>query len=110
MGDIVKKTGWKQFSTVREGNAIGFVDFIRRILGPIEPTGRLSLGKAAEILNVPESYLDTLLEENAIPHVRLGTRKRIRYGDLMKYKRHRDRKRRQGLVQLAAMTQECDSR
>lgn len=110
VGDIVKKSGLKQFSPVREGMAIGFVDFIKRILGHIMPTGRLSLGEAAAILNVPESYLDTLLEEKAIPHVRRGTRKQIWYGDLMEYKRNRDRKRSQGLAQLAAMTQECDSR
>jgi len=55
------------------------------------PGKNISHHEAALILNVPESYLGTLLEEKDIPHVRIGPLKLIKYKELLDYKVRRDK-------------------
>ncbi|MDE2759364.1 MAG: PIN domain-containing protein [Paracoccaceae bacterium] len=110
MGDLVKKTGLKQFSPAGEGISIDYIDHVKGILSRIMPSRKLSQGEAAAMLNVPESHLESLLEEKKLPLVLNGTGRKVRYRDVMNYKASRDRQRQEGLVQLAAMTQECDNR
>jgi excisionase family DNA binding protein len=61
--------------------------------------------EAADILNVSHQYLVGLLEAQAIPHSRVGTRCRVGFGDLINYKNDRDVKRREGLSQMTRMSQ-----
>lgn len=66
----------------------------------------LSSQEAAELLNVSRPYLYTLLDQNQIPFIKVGTHRRIRFEDLMAYKQGRDGQRRQSLGELAALSQE----
>jgi excisionase family DNA binding protein len=68
----------------------------------------LTTYQAAAILNVSRPFLIKLLEQGAIPYVKTGTHRRIRFDDLMAYKRHRDAERRQPLDRLARMSGALD--
>jgi len=66
----------------------------------------LTTQEAADLLNVSRPYLVRLLNENRIPHTKTGTHRRIKFGDLMEFKRTRDTERRQRLAELTALTEE----
>ncbi|MGH2516681.1 MAG: helix-turn-helix domain-containing protein [Ktedonobacterales bacterium] len=61
---------------------------------------------AADILNISRSYLVRLLEEGALPFAKIGTHRRVRFDDLMRYKQRRDAERRWGLAERTQMSQE----
>jgi excisionase family DNA binding protein len=62
--------------------------------------------EAADFLNISRPYLYSLLDGDQIPYMMVGTHRRIRFEDLMDYKRKRDRQRHQALSELAAFSQE----
>ena len=66
----------------------------------------LTTQEAADILNVSRPYLVKLLEQGEIPFVKTGTHRRIRFSDLMRYKKHRDAERHRKLTELTQMSQE----
>ena len=66
----------------------------------------LTTQEAADILNVSRPYLVKLLEEGKIPYGMVGTHRRIRFSDLMEYKKRRDAERSRGLAELTQMSQE----
>ncbi len=66
----------------------------------------LTTQEAADILNVSRPYLVKLLEEGKIPYGLVGTHRRIRFSDLMEYKKRRDAERSRGLAELTQMSQE----
>ncbi|TAK32082.1 MAG: helix-turn-helix domain-containing protein [Chloroflexota bacterium] len=63
----------------------------------------LTTQEAADILNVSRQYFVRLLEEGRIPFTKAGTHRRIRFGDLMEFKRHRDTLREQKLDELTRL-------
>ncbi|MFB2970830.1 helix-turn-helix domain-containing protein [Aerosakkonema sp. BLCC-F183] len=67
----------------------------------------LTTQEAADILNISRPFLIKLLEEEQIPYIKVGKHRRIRYEDLMKYKKQRDEKRDKMLTQLIQMSQEA---
>ena len=68
---------------------------------------QLTTEQAADILNVSRLFLVKLLDEGAIPYIKVGSHRRIQFKDLIIYKEHRDRKRRKLLDQLIEMTEEA---
>ena len=66
----------------------------------------LTSQEAADILNVSRPYLVKLLDEGAIPSIKVGAHRRIRFEDLMAYRRHRDAERDQALTELTQLSQE----
>ncbi|MDZ8084722.1 MAG: helix-turn-helix domain-containing protein [Nostoc sp. DedQUE12b] len=67
----------------------------------------LTTQQAAEFLNVSRPYLIKLLEQGEIPHIKVGSHRRVRFDDLMNYKQQRDVKRDQLLTELTQMGQEA---
>lgn len=67
----------------------------------------LTTQQAANILNVSRPFLVKLLDEGAIPYIKVGSHRRIQFKDLIIDKEHRDRKRRKLLDQLIEMTEEA---
>lgn len=66
---------------------------------------QLTTQQAADVLNVSRPFLVSLLEEGKIPHVKVGTHRRILFEDLMRYKNSVDRERRKTLDELVAQSE-----
>lgn len=74
----------------------------------VPENAELTTVQAAEILNVSRPFLIKLLEENAIPHRKVGKHRRIRMEDVMAYKSRIDREREAVLDQLVSEAQTQD--
>jgi excisionase family DNA binding protein len=74
----------------------------------IPENAELTTVQAAVVLNVSRPYLIKLLEENAIPHRKVGKHRRIRMEDVMAYKARIDREREAVLDQLTLEAQQND--
>ena len=74
----------------------------------IPENAELTTVQAAEILNVSRPFLIKLLEENAIPHRKVGKHRRISMEDVMAYKARIDREREAVLDQLVSDAQAQD--
>jgi excisionase family DNA binding protein len=62
----------------------------------------LTTAEAASAIGVSRQFLVNLLEAGEIPYHKVGTHRRIYVQDLMKYKAHRDQRRKKVLRDLAA--------
>lgn len=66
----------------------------------------MTLSQAAGILNVSRQFLVKLMNQGDLPVTAVGTRRRVRLHDVLRYKEQRDAKERQGLAELAQLRQE----
>lgn len=74
----------------------------------IPENAELTTVQAADVLNVSRPFLIKLLDEQKIPHRKVGKHRRIRMEDVMAYKASIDAERESVLDQLAAEAQEQD--
>jgi excisionase family DNA binding protein len=66
----------------------------------------LTTQEAADLLKVSRPFLIGLLEDGQLPHHKVGTHRRVRFADLMIYRRRRDAESEEALRELAALSQE----
>ena len=83
---------------IARGNAITLI--------PVN--AELTTQQAADILNVSRPFLIKLIEDGQIPYRKVGTHRRIRFEDLMVYKRDINDKRRDVLADLVSEAQELN--
>lgn len=81
-----------------QGNAVAAI--------PVQ--AELTTQQAADLLNVSRPFLVRLIEEGTIPCRKVGTHRRIRFKDVVDYKRSIDEKRLGVLEELSAQAQQLD--
>ncbi len=66
----------------------------------------LTSQEGADLLNVSRPHLVKLLDAGALPFTKTGRHRRIKFADLMAYKKQRDQASYTALDELAAQAQE----
>ena len=66
----------------------------------------LTTQQAADLLGVSRPFLITLLEDGTIPYHKVGTHRRVRLNDVLKYRQVRNGTRRAELTQMVRLSEE----
>lgn len=73
------------------------------------PHGKeLTTQEAADLLRVSRPHLVKLLDEDTIPHYKVGTHRRVRIEDVLAYRERRAATRRQKLDELTRLSEELE--
>ncbi len=78
-----------------------------KVVSVVSQDQELTTQQAADFLKVSRPYLIKLLEQGEIPYIMVGTHRRVRFQDLIKYKQHRDSQRSHFLQQLIEISEEA---
>lgn len=79
----------------------------RRTSGTAAPRhAELTTEQAADLLNVSEEYLVSLVDSGAIPHRGVGTHRRVLFEHLIAYSELEETKRLEALNELTQLSQE----
>jgi excisionase family DNA binding protein len=68
----------------------------------------LTTQQAADILNVSRPYLNKVLDLDEIPHRKVGRNRRIKFGDLLEYKKKQERRSKDALQELVDQAQDLN--
>ena len=77
----------------------------RQPVSVVPLTAELTTQEAADFLNVSRPFLVGLLETKKIPFHKVGTHRRVRFEDLIKYNEKFERERRAAMEELAEQAQ-----
>ena len=107
----VRKAGKEQPLELPSGAVVLLMEILEamaagRGLTLIPENAELTSVQAADVLNVSRPFLIKLLEDNVLPHRKVGKHRRVRMEDVMAYKAKIDRDREAVLDQLAREGQE----
>ena len=90
----------KLLQAILEDMALG------RAVTIVPQDAELTTQRAAEVLNVSRPFLVQLLEQKKLPFRLVGTHRRVRFEDVLRFKENIDAERRKALDQLAAEAKE----
>ncbi|GER89001.1 hypothetical protein KDW_31630 [Dictyobacter vulcani] len=79
-----------------QGNAVSII--------PV--TKELTTQEAADFLNVSRPFLIKLLEEGKMPFSKVGTHRRIRFSDVLAYKKSQAKVRKRGLAEMTRIAED----
>jgi excisionase family DNA binding protein len=85
-------------SDMAQGNAVTIV--------PLH--AEMTTQQAADFLNVSRPFFVKLLEGNAIPYVKVGTHRRVKFQDLVRYKEEMRQNSDQAMDELVGLAQQHD--